>query len=381
VANEAPDATEAAPAKDAGARFYHPELDGLRFVAFLLVFIHHVAPPLDGPGVPDLVRKGWNLFRESGGLGVDLFFCLSAYLITMLLRIEWERTGGIDIGKFYLRRLLRIWPLYFAFLGLVLVLPSLGIPQGGFGAHAIPFLLLVGNWSCAFHGYPGNAAAPLWSVSLEEQFYILWPPLLRWATPARLGTVAAVMIAVAVLTRVVVAAAGWTHPATWCATLTRLDSLAVGILLAVHVGGEPRRRSGLVRWALFGSGILLWLVAMRFWHVNGAPSVGHAVAGYPLFALGSGLMLLAVLASAGGRPGPLGCGVLVYLGKVSYGLYVFHQLAAVLARRVLPDQGPWIVGALGFGITVALAAVSYAVLERPFLLLKERFSTVKSRPA
>ena len=156
----------------AAARFYHPELDGLRFVAFLFVFIHHISPQELFPRAPHPLASAWMLFKLTGALGVDLFFCLSAYLITMLLLIEWESRGGVSVRRFYIRRILRIWPLYFGFLALAIALPALGLRQEPLGVQTLPFLLFVGNWSSAFLGAPNNVAGPLWSVSLEEQFYI-----------------------------------------------------------------------------------------------------------------------------------------------------------------------------------------------------------------
>lgn len=363
-----------------GQRFYHPELDGLRFIAFLFVFIHHVTPRSAIPGLPDVANQGWRLFHDSGALGVDLFFCLSAYLITVLLLIEWERNGSVSIRKFYLRRLLRIWPLYFAFLGLAMVLPMLGTSQQPFGPHTLPFLLFAGNWSSGFLGYPANVAGPLWSVSLEEQFYILWPPLLRWVTPGRLGTIAWAMILMSIACRCAVVFLGWPHPATWCMTLTRLDCLGVGILIAVVVRDAPRDHTGLQRLGTFGCGVLLWAVGMYFWPVTHLPNWGQAVLGYPMFAVGAGLMLLAALVPPGRSPGVLGCPSLVYLGKISYGLYVFHQLGSACAYKFLPKECPWTATVIALGLTILMAAGSYVVLERPFLLLKDRFSAVRSRP-
>ena len=118
-------------------RFYHPELDALRFVAFLAVFIHH-ALPRDASlyianGLSPAVTQWLLTAKEAGAFGLDLFFALSAYLITELLLREHAQRGSFSIPAFYVRRALRIWPLYFTFLALtVLVIPTL-IPAERFG--------------------------------------------------------------------------------------------------------------------------------------------------------------------------------------------------------------------------------------------------------
>jgi peptidoglycan/LPS O-acetylase OafA/YrhL len=163
--------------------FYHPELDMLRFFAFFVVFVHHFLPQN---------REAYGKYLNSvfsgivvsavtaGGLGVDLFFCLSSFLITKLLIIEHEQTQDIDVRSFYIRRILRIWPLYIFFMLVTIFFVPLILPQENLSRlYIILFLLFFANWACAFSGYPDSVAAPLWSVSIEEQFYLSWPILLK----------------------------------------------------------------------------------------------------------------------------------------------------------------------------------------------------------
>lgn len=113
--------------------------------------------------------------RSAGGFGVCLFFLLSAYLITELLQRERARTGTIHVRSFYIRRILRIWPLYFFFLllgsALGLIVHSWRISA----ARIFAFVFLAGNWYVAAVGFGKNPIFPLWSISLEEQFYLVWP--------------------------------------------------------------------------------------------------------------------------------------------------------------------------------------------------------------
>src|SRR5690349_20349803 len=119
-------------------------------------------------------------FAAGGSWGVDLFFALSSYLITTLLLREREELGCLDIGSFYLRRALRIWPLYFVFLfGLLPLIRGYFPGDQMSGKYLVAFALFAGNWACTLWGYPHSIAGQLWSVSIEEQFYLTWPLVLR----------------------------------------------------------------------------------------------------------------------------------------------------------------------------------------------------------
>lgn len=376
-----PSPVPAAASPEAPPRFYHPELDGLRFLAFLFVFLRHAAPRLELPGWP-LAGQLWSHFCDSGALGLDLFFCLSSFLITRLLLLETERHGAIDLARFYLRRLLRIWPLYFAGLALAALLARNGW-EAPFGRHLGPFLLLAGNWSSGLWGFPASSLALLWSVSLEEQFYLLWPPALRRLGAGRVLGAAAFLVLLAIACRLGVVAIGLPHPATWCLTVTRLDSLAAGMAAAALLRDDRPPGPAWRRLLLFGGGLVAWILVHWLWPVGSAPSVGEALVFYPGAAAGALAMLAAVYRPEGAPAGLAGAPPLVFLGRISYGLYVFHMAALVAVLRFFPALRPasWGQAAAGFLLTVIAATLSYYLLERPFLTLKERFATIRSRPA
>lgn len=162
---------------------YRPELDVLRFSAFFGVYLFHSIPkdPTFYAGHHALSRIGpiAVLVAGSGGFGVDLFFVLSAYLITTLLLREKETLGELDVRSFWIRRILRIWPLYFFFIGLACILPYIDRTQHVGWAYALSYIFLAGNWICALKGTPNSVITPLWSVSIEEQFYLIWPLAVR----------------------------------------------------------------------------------------------------------------------------------------------------------------------------------------------------------
>jgi peptidoglycan/LPS O-acetylase OafA/YrhL len=182
-------------------RFYRPELDALRFFAFLGVFVFHAAPRTmdfyNAAGYPHWLSNVLIPAFGAGAYGVDLFFALSAYLITSLLLRERAATGAVDLRGFYLRRILRIWPLYLCFVAFAAVaakvLPWQNLPM----RYVVGYSLLAGNWVYAFYGLPASFATPLWTVSIEEQFYLAWPLALRKASLRIMATMAVALLVIA----------------------------------------------------------------------------------------------------------------------------------------------------------------------------------------
>ena len=249
-----------------GRSFYRLELDVLRFGAFLLVFIHHGFPLTTaeyvGWGVPTTLAALLAAGARAGALGVDLFFALSAYLITELLLREQRSQGHFDIRAFYIRRILRIWPLYYFALLVLLPLLALALPADTMsGAFLVAFLLFVGNWACAWTSHYPTALALLWSVSIEEQFYAVWPWLMRLCGPL-MPLCAMAMLVVATITRAILIARHASDAALWTNTLARLDPIAGGALLALLLAGRiPKhtRRARLLWMIIGGLGLALWM--------------------------------------------------------------------------------------------------------------------------
>src|SRR5882724_2112122 len=198
-------------------RFYRPELDVLRFFAFLGVFIFHAAPRTmdfyNAAGYPRWLTATIIPVLTSGAYGVDLFFALSAYLITSLLLRERATTGSLDLRGFYLRRILRIWPLYLSFVAfsalVSLLTPTQHLPL----RYVVGYSLLAGNWIYTIYGLPASFAIPLWTVSIEEQFYLTWPLAFRKASLRRMLWIAVGVLVIANVVRVALAVSGATLPA------------------------------------------------------------------------------------------------------------------------------------------------------------------------
>ncbi len=350
--------------------FHRPELDVLRFAAFALVFCSHDLPSMAGVSAAGFGWAAWlaHGVRESGAYGVDLFFLLSAYLITEILLREHVRTGTIDVPAFLLRRALRIWPLYFAFLALAYWVVPLIYPQWFPPRVALAFLFFTGNF--AWMGAdPRTVAGILWSVSIEEQFYLVWPLVLR-TFRHRLTAVCVLLIVVSNAARLYFVLSGSPHLEwLWFNTVTRLDPIAIGALLAIHLRGAQPVLPAWARGGLFAGGLLLLVLSGLFFPAD-RPTLLLA---YPAAALASLAMFVATL----GVPWPMPR-VLVYLGRVSYGLYVFHMLAITITRahiHLTPTALEWAVQfSSAFLLTIGLASLSYFTLEAPFLRLKARQS-------
>jgi peptidoglycan/LPS O-acetylase OafA/YrhL len=218
-------------------------------------------------------------------------------------------------------------------------------------------------------------------VSIEEQFYLAWPLALRKASVRTMAIIAVGILVVANAWRVWLAVSAAPVERIEYNTFTRLDPIAFGILIALFGHKLPQ----LSRWsrvALLCGGVATWIAVYAF-TVTGTTqrfTTWQMALGHPFTALASAAVLLSVLAA---QHPFLRNNVLMYLGKISYGLYVLHEFAHFCAIRLVPASTPVSVFAqsmVGLALTILLAATSYRWLESPFLRLKERFAHVQSRP-
>jgi peptidoglycan/LPS O-acetylase OafA/YrhL len=369
---------------------YNADLDVLRFLAFLAVYFHHALPHNEGAyrGAGPWLGPMLSAIAVAGGFGVDLFFVLSSYLITRLLVAELRLRGKVDIGNFLIRRALRIWPLYFVFLAAcVFVVPHL-VPGQSFGEQLPWFLCFLGNWSVAKWGYPASVAAPLWSVSIEEQFYVLWPLLLLVFGFRRLLPLAIILLAIASATRYWLYRNSAVHPAVWTNTFARLGPIATGVLLAAAASVHKPFMSRATSMALVVTGALLVPASLLLLGSH-ATAGRSSLALYPLVA-GACTLVVAGVVWCKERvlqpPGARADRVLIHLGRISYGLYVFHVLGLAIIRQTnLVDGLPAIASlvidtAFALAFTIVAAMLSYQVLELPFLRLKRKFAAVDSEP-
>jgi len=365
-------------------RIYYPELDGLRFVAFLLVFYNHL------PHIKSFPLSG--LLREYGWIGVDLFLCLSAYLFTKLLFVEFQRQGKIHVPFFYLRRLLRIWPLYyFYFLLALLITLQTQSAEPELLRRSLSMLTFTDNIYSAIWGF--NAifffSAHLWTISYEEQFYAVIPWFLQKMFALRRSQrvlVLLIIIVVGNFIRAIFILMEVSHPAIYVLPITHFEAILGGLVVGLDI--FRIRLNQFWGWLALVGGISL-LVFIPF--LDEVTVIGwQLMLLYPLVGGGMTLILFAVVQSDDLLfIKLLRWPVLTYLGKISYGLYVYqgigvlsgYQISALLditAARLFVF--PLSVFGFGLVVTILIASVSYQIIEKPFLKLKHRFSLVSSRP-
>jgi peptidoglycan/LPS O-acetylase OafA/YrhL len=355
-------------------RFYLPELDGLRFFAFLAVFLSHVAEFSNGnsQSKPAIIL----LCDMFGRFGVDLFFALSAFLLTSLMIQEKEKFGTVRVGAFYMRRLLRIWPLYFSWMTVLILTRHLWSDYSF--SFFVPFLLFGGNFAASFGTITSLVILPLWSLSLEEQFYLVWPLVMRNLTRRGVVAAGAAIWIFTLVTRFELLRLGMTPHQIWFIGFARLGAIALGIIMAA-VPRRSARARGL--WFLFGLACWTDAALCHLYRVH-PEGIALPMMGFSMAAIGSAAFLFAAIGVKHG--GILTSRACVYLGRISYGLYIFHGAALVVAGHIvpaLPDRVFWpVLSMVGFSLTLTLAAASYRWLETPFLRFKKRYEVVRSAP-
>ena len=355
---------------------YEPELDGLRLVAFMSVFLHHLPLFSESP-----VQVKFNVY---GWIGVELFFVISSYLFFRLLDSEFAKTNSITVKNFFVRRVLRIYPLMICFtLGMMLYFAAFNLKALVRLIGTATFTDNVVTW---FKGY--NVAIPmtphLWTLAFEFQVYLFIPSaFLAWK---RFGTnrflIAVALVYLAMLSaRLLFTYMGVRHPVVWVTPCLQPEAVFLGMVLAT---GVLDRIPAWVWPAIFiGAG----------WQFINTPvpwtGVGPAALSYPLAAI-TCLALVQSARQLGALRAIFSFRPVVFLGAISFGLYVFHLFGIYQAGTWLISMtGPLDVqrsvvdylayGLAGLLLTILMSVVSYFVLEMPFLRMKRRFETVHGR--
>ncbi len=377
-------------------KIYLPGLNGVRFIAALAVLIHHVEQGKGSLGLANGLASP--PIHRAGGLGVTVFFVLSGYLITYLLLTELRTTSTIRIRDFYVRRILRIWPLYYLIVVLgwvvapTLVLFSLPLFESPFGPGFLPgiafYLLLCPQFLPARQS--PTLAGPLWSVGVEEHFYAFWPLLVR-AFRGRIvlpfaGIVGALVAARFYLRhplRLPATPEEWTTHEYMVTLLdqSRFGCMAIGGLAAWLWLSRPES----VRWLFRRDVQAVILAALAACLAFGVvvPAVDAEFYSV-LFAI-----LILNISLNGRSLLKLENRVFLFMGEISFGLYVYHWFIIAAVLNLLkgwsglgrPVLGNVVLYGVVVGLTTAVAAASHYLIERPFLRMKARFSAVLSGQA
>jgi len=340
-----------------------------------MVYLDHAIPV--APWSPHWLKA----LSNAAPFGVPVFFALSAYLITELLMIERRRSGTVDLPAFYVRRCLRIWPLYFLLLFLGFALSRFGSREISVSA-LLAYLLFVGNWYTSFHDFLPTAIGPLWSIPVEEQFYLFWPILVRALSRRGLGVVccAGWMLSQAM----VLALCHWhtiLEPMIWTNSLVHLQYFALGAGVSLYLDGRTPRINGRLRLGMIGAALVMLFISDFVLNEN-SPDRPAFVRSYLEF-LFAGLATVLLLTGFLGFAGLEKRTTLRYLGKISFGLYLFHLPCLMflwrLAPHLLGNDSQLFSAVVGLPLTIGVASVSYRYFESPFLRMKERFTVVQSR--
>ncbi|MDB4956921.1 MAG: acyltransferase 3 [Myxococcales bacterium] len=352
---------------------YIGELDGLRGIAILLVMIHRMYP--DARGTPWWIEGGW--------IGVDLFFVISGFLIAGIL-ID-TRQDPDYFRNFYARRVLRIFPLFYLLVVGMFVGFS-ALDHGAFVGQAgspLWYVLQLGNVPESLLGRdPPYWIAPVWSLAIEEQFYLTFPLVVRAIDPRRLPSWLAAFAIAALATRIATAAlVPDRERIQYLFTLCRLDTIAAGCLLAIFVRTarfEALRHKLPGPVGLIAAASAVIAVAT---HLDRTTMFGRTF-GYSVVAVGcSAVLLLVVLHRDDARTAILRNAPLRYLGKLCFGLYLLHRPADTIVRAVADRLGAdvtslgWLPVKIAFA--VGLATISWFTFEQRFLGMKHRFTSRK----
>ena len=376
-----------------GSRFYLPQLDGLRFFAFLSVFLHH------SPLFPDGSRAA-AFVHQLGWVGVDLFLVLSAYLLVSLLHREYAATGTVSFSQFFIRRALRIWPLFYFYVGVCFLYFVLFDSSGGtaVAGRTIGHLFFVDNVFTAITDQynPLNFTPHLWTIAFEEQVYILMPLLFMAIVGLKNNRKFLVLATAAVFLSqpLLRLAVNWFYAkerVVWVMPFAHFDTISAGLLLGTVAGTRMFQRVPGDLFAVIGAAVfgLMFFVAPGGDFAMFLPD--RNVFMFTFLAFAFSFIVLGCLDATSWLSRLLALQPFVFLGRISYGLYVWHwagnQFAPPLASPWLSaymtnEVASWfavVVPALS--LTVVLAVLSYYVLERPFLRIKSRFTLVVNRPA
>jgi len=363
---------------------YLPGLDSLRFFAAFFVIISHANQSILKLGI-DLPTTLWPIFKK-GGDAVDFFFTLSGFLITYLLLQEKEASGTISLKNFYLRRVFRIWPLYFIVLAIgftffTLIYPVIFKEQFfRFNAWHVLLLFVFFLPNYAAKNYAVGLLNPLWSIGVEEQFYLFWAPLMKVFRRHTLGLIV-LFILVSCLFSFVVNYRLIPIPENWMNVFIflKFHNMAIGCVFAyiLHHWHTRYIDTFLTHKAIQA----LVISALAYHYVSGFRFLANPWLDI-LQSILYGLLILNV-SSIPNKLVNLEIKPLLFLGKISYGLYMYHMLADYALRFsfqkfVASSHYPLVTmvayHVLLLALTIVISALSYFLIERRILALKHRFA-------
>lgn len=367
---------------------YFPGLNGLRFMAAFAVIVTHIELLKGAFGF----KHFWNnpLIFNLGGLGVYFFFVLSGFLITFLLLKEKEVTGEIQVRQFYLRRILRIWPLYY----LLVVLGFFMLPyidaidisylenpfHANFYENLLLYIIILPNLAFAL-----NPAVPhigqVWSIGVEEQFYIFWPLLI--SRSKKILRTLIVVICTIIFVKILVLVSGsfwgdssWYQPLKLFVAMSKFECMAIGGIGAflLHSGHDFIRK--VIHKNILAASVL-FIPVIVYLTPSAIQDGIHLVF--------SCIFLIIILNVVSLDNSMLENSIFSYLGKISYGIYMYHfmviPIVLFFAKKSSIHYGLLLnifIYMASTGITILVSGISYRFYEKRFIKMKMKFTVVKS---
>ena len=359
---------------------HFPALDGLRGIAVLIVMFYHVG----------LLLPEMHHYVKGGFLGVDVFFVLSGFLITSILLKEYERSGSINLKNFYYRRFLRLIPAFWVFLLVLYLVGYLLLPGGRHDViyenynFFFAFTYLI-NWHVAANeGLQGNLTH-IWSLAIEEQFYVIWSLVLYKAfgegkTRKQIFYFTAGAVGLLIVTKAIRAFSGTPTNILYNSTDTRIDAILIGCLAAMLYSWKMLPDSFYkhrgFRYSVFTAFVLALAIIINFASSDASLYYGTL----SVFALCIAMIVLRLITGEQSiaktflewRP-------LRWIGQISYGLYLWHYLFFEFAKMTFESFPVQLL--VGVVLAFIVSTLSFYLIEQPFLKIKLRLNEAEAKSA
>jgi peptidoglycan/LPS O-acetylase OafA/YrhL len=365
-------------------KIYFPNLNGLRFIAAMMVLFPHIE---QFKSICHIQNNLGSCRMKLGTIGVILFFVLSGFLITYLLLSEENIQKRISIKAFYFRRILRIWPLYFLIILLSLwILPNINIfILPGYGKDivykdlflkTILYVVFFPNLVLSLLGFVPYASQT-WSIGTEEQYYLVWPIILKYFKKYRIALMVFIIISYLLIAKILTTHYSDFIPykhiikAFW--STFNIDCMAIGGFFAILLFQKSKSLKIFMNtYLVYGVIVLTCILMLKGIFIPYFP--------YEFYAFLFGIIILNFAANSKIRIS-LENSVFNYLGKISYGLYMYHPICIVLSLKLaiyFQFTSNWLLYPLSAFLTILTASISYKYFESNFLRLKNRFSNIVS---
>jgi peptidoglycan/LPS O-acetylase OafA/YrhL len=368
----------------------------LRFVAaFMIVIVHGYGAIIGWEGLPEPLRKdptkvlytpenlnSVGLFLQNliqnFDLGVEFFFLISGFLITYLMLSEIQCVGKLNIPKFYMRRLLRIWPLYFLIL---CITPFIARWTDSAEPHYWWNIFFANNYITIFQKFHEPGLAHYWSICVEEHFYLVWPILLFVFPVKRLPLLFATLIFLSILSRwyYFQTSPEWLNHAK-LNTICRMDTLAIGGWLAwlMHYKPFQINTNGWIRALVY----ITFVMLLCFDDTHQTESFFLVAFKRLVYTTFFCFLLLNYLYNPQAWFNFKKKNILHYLGKISFGIYMYHNiLFGIIFKKIIWNNnlfGFWIFWVIYLSIVLVIAVLSFELFEKHILKLKDRFAVVRT---